>query len=179
MSRLAPLPMKEITDPELRDLITRCEELGVPDPLFPRIIARVPGQAKAVLRALLMGHAEGSVDHRLKELMRIQLARFVEDPYFSELRSKRAQADGMTEDMVDSATDDYEDSELFTVAEKIALRYSDQLFLDATKVDKFFYDEMRKHYSEPQIMEIGSFVALYHAIQLFMKTLDARPLAAA
>jgi len=46
MSRLAPLELDQIEDPELRDLTAQCVELGVPDELFPRIIARVPAQAK-------------------------------------------------------------------------------------------------------------------------------------
>ena len=127
---------------------------------------------------LLEAHTQGNVPHRLKELMRIQLARFVDDPHFASLRSKQAVADGMTEEMIDAATDDYEDSEMFSEAERMALRFSEQLFLDADKVDNIFYDQMREHYSDAQIMEIGAFVATYYAIQLFMKTLNAQPVAA-
>ncbi len=178
MSRLAPLDLEDIRDPELRDLIVKCEELGVPGPVFPRVVARAPAQAKVVLAQLLEAHTQGNVPHRLKELMRIQLARFVDDPHFASLRSKQAVADGMTEEMIDAATDDYEDSEMFSEAERMALRFSEQLFLDADKVDNIFYDQMREHYSDAQIMEIGAFVATYYAIQLFMKTLNAQPVAA-
>ena len=80
--------------------------------------------------------------------------------------------------MVDAATDDYEDSGMFTEKERMALRFSEQLFLDADKVDKIFYDQMREHYSNAEIMEIGTFVATYYAVQLFMKTLNAQPVAA-
>ena len=179
MSRLAPLELDQIEDPELRDLTARCVELGVPDELFPRIIARVPEQAKALLAVMLELHTQGTVDHQLKEIIRIQLARFVEDPYFSALRSKQAIAAGLTEERIDAGCDDYEDSELFTEAERMALRFADQLFLDPDKVDAIFYDQMREHWTEAQIMEIGTFLAIYHAAHLFMKTLDARPLEAA
>lgn len=83
MSHIPPLTPEEIHDPELQALIQRCEELGVPDALFPRILARVPAHAKALLRALLVSHAEGSVDHRLKEVIRVQLARNAGDTYFA------------------------------------------------------------------------------------------------
>ncbi len=179
MSRLAPLELDQIEDPELRDLTAQCVELGVPDELFPRIIARVPAQAKTLLGVMLELHTKGMVDHQLKEIIRIQLARFVEDPYFSALRSKRAIAECLTEERIDAGCDDYEDSELFTEAERMALRFSDQLFLDPDKVDAIFYEQMREHWTEAQIMEIGTFLAIYHAAHLFMKTLDARPLAAA
>ena len=178
MSRLTPLELDQIEDPELHDLITQCVELGVPDELFPRIIARVPAQAKTLLGMMLELHTRGTVDHQLKEIIRIQLARFVEDPYFSNLRSKRALAEGLTEERIDAGCGDYEDSELFNDAERMVLRFADQLFLDPDKVDAIFYEQMREHWTEPQIMEIGSFLAIYHAAHLVMKTLDARPIAA-
>jgi hypothetical protein len=74
MSRIAPLPRGAITDPEMIELIAQSEKLGIPDDLFPRIIARAPEQAKPLMRALLQSHAQGNVDHRLKEIIRILLA---------------------------------------------------------------------------------------------------------
>ena len=179
MLRMQPLDLVEITDPEIHELLAECEEFGVPDALFVRIFARQPDQMKGMLRAMLVSHRDGSVDHKLKEIMRIQIARFAEDPYFSALRSKKAMAEGLTEEIIDAGCEDYEDSELFTEAEKVALRYAEQMFLDVSKVDKFFYDEMHKHYSDAEIMEIGAFIALFHGIHMVMRTFDARPLAAA
>ena len=179
MSRMTPLDASAVTDPELVELLGECEELGVPDPLFVQIFARSPDQLKPMLCAMLVSHRDGSVDHKLKEIIRIQLARVVDDPYFANLRSKKAIADGLTEEMIDIGCEDYEDSDLFSEREKVALRFAEQLFLDSTKVDKIFYDEMHKHWSDAEIMEIGSFVALFHGIHMVMKTYDARPLEAA
>jgi alkylhydroperoxidase family enzyme len=176
MPHIEPLAMEQITDPELLELMRRCEELGVPDPLFPRIAARVPSYAKAMLRALLMSHTEGNVDHRLKEIIRIQLARFAGDPYFSKLRSRKAKAAGLDEATIDAGCGDYDDDPRFTEAEKVALRYADQMYLDPEKVDKAFYDELKKHYTEPQIMELGAFIAFHYGMQTFMRTLGTGPL---
>ena len=176
MTRIAPLTDAEITDPELRDLIARGGALGVPDALFGRILARAPAQAKPLLKALLMSHAEGSVDHQLKEVIRIQLARFAGDAYFATLRSKRAAATGLTEARIDAGCDDYEDSALFTEAEKSALRYADQMYLDPHKVDGAMYADLKKHWTEPQIMELGAFIAFHYGMQVWMRSLGARPL---
>ena len=81
MPHIEPIELEEIRDPELRSLIARCEELGVPDALFPGILARVPAYAKALLRALVVSHAEGGVDHRLKEIIRVQLSRMASCVY--------------------------------------------------------------------------------------------------
>src|SRR5579863_10306737 len=106
MPHILPLALEQITDPELLDLIAQCERLGVPDALLPRILARVPSYAKAMLRALLMSHAQGNVDHRLKEIIRVQLARFAGDPYFSRLRSRKAADAGLDEATIDAGCGD-------------------------------------------------------------------------
>lgn len=173
MTHVEPLAPERITDPELRELIARCEQLGVPDALFPRILARVPAHAKALLRAMLMSHAEGNVDHRLKEIVRVQLARFAGDPYFSRLRSRPALEAGLAEAAIDAGSGDYDDDPRFSEAEKLALRYAEQMYLDPGKVDAAFYAELKKHYSEAQIMELGAFIALHYGMQVFMRTLGA------
>ena len=96
------------------------------------------------MRALLMSHAQGNVDHKLKEIMRILLARFASDKYFASLRSSKARAMGLTETRIDEGCFAYEDdSKGFSEAEKCALRYADLMFLDANQIDKAFYDEMK------------------------------------
>lgn len=177
MAFLEPLPMDQIEDAELRALIEKCDAAGVPDERFCRILARKPEQAKASLGAILYSHQEGNVDHKLKEIIRIQLARFCEDPYFASLRSKKALAEGLTEERIDAGCDDYDDSPLFNEAEKCALRFAEQMFLDASKVDKAFYDEMKEHYSEAEVMEIGTFIAVHYGVIKATRPLALAPAA--
>ena len=173
MTYVTPLSREAIIDPDMQDLIAQAEALGVPDDLFPRIVARAPEQAKPLMRALLMSHAEGSVDHRLKEVIRILLARFAGDRYFAALRSRKAREMGLDEARIEAGCGDYEDSDLFSEAEKCALRYADQMFLDASKVDAAFYAELKTHFTEPQIMELGAFIAFHYGMQMFMRSLGA------
>ena len=171
MTHVAPFPKEAITDPEMLDLIAQAEALGVPDDLFAHIMARAPEQAKPVMRALLMSHAEGNVDHRLKEIIRILLARFAGDKYFAALRSRKAREMGLDEERIEAAYNDYEAPGVFTEAEKCALRYADLMFLDASKIDEAFYAELKTHFTEPQIMELGAFIAFHYGMQMFMRSL--------
>lgn len=173
MTYVAPLPREAISDPEMKDLINQSEALGVPDDLFPRIVARAPEQAKPIMRALLLSHVEGNVDHRLKEIIRILLARFAHDRYFAALRSRKARAMGLDEKRIDDGCSTYEDSDSFTPAEKCALRYADLMFLDASQIDAGFYAELKTHYTEPQIIELGAFIAFHYGMQMFMRSLGA------
>jgi alkylhydroperoxidase family enzyme len=172
MTHIAPLPKEAITDPELRALMAEGEALGVPDDLFPRILARAPEQAVPLMRALLMSHARGNVDHKLKEIMRILLARFANDTYFASLRSTKAD---LTEARIDDGCFAYEnDDKGFTEAEKCALRYADLMFLDANQLDQAFYDDMKRYWSEAQIMELGAFIAFHYGMAMFMRSLGAK-----
>jgi hypothetical protein len=174
MTHIAPIPREAITDPEMLELIAQGEALGVPDNLFPRLLARAPDQAKPMLRALLMSFTQGNVDHKLKEIVRILLARFANDKYFASLRSRKARAMGLTEARIDEGCFEYEDdTKGFSAAEKIALRFADLMYLDANQIDKPFYDEMKKHWSEAQIMELGSFIVCHYGMQMFMRSMGA------
>ena len=176
MPHIEPLSPDEIRDPELLALIERCEALGVPDSLFPRIRARVPAYVKALLRALIVSHTEGNVDHRLKEIIRVQLARTAGDAYFAGLRSAQAAKEGLDEDTIEAGSGKFQDDPRFTAAEKWALRYAREMYLNPEKVDAAFYDEGKKHYTEAQIMELGAFIAFHYGMQAFMRTLGGAPL---
>ena len=173
MPHIAPLAPTEIQDPELLELIRRGEELGVPDALFPRILARAPAHAKALLRALLHSHIEGAVDHRLKEIIRVRLARTAGDPYFAGLRSARARLAGLDEARIEAGAGKFDDDPRFTAAEKWALRYAREMYLNPEKVDAAFYAEGKKHYTEAQIMELGAFIAFHYGMQAFARTLGS------
>jgi len=174
MTHVAPLALEAITDPEFLELIAQGKALGVPDDVFPRLIARANAQAKPILRAMLMSFTQGNVDHKLKEIVRILLARFANDKYFASLRSRKARDMGLTERRIDEGCFEYEDAlKGFSEAEKCTLRFADLMYLDPSQIDKAFYDEMKKHWSEAQIMEIGSFMVCHYGMQMFMRSLGA------
>ena len=171
MTHIQPLRIDEVGDPELKTLIERCGRVGVPGSDFALILARAPAHARALLDAMLLSHTGGNLDHRLKEIIRVQLARRAGDPYSSRLRSGPAVREGLDEAAIAAGCEDYERSPLFTEKEKWALRYADQMYLNSASVAAAVYDGMKKHYSEAEIMELGAFIALWYGMQVFMRTL--------
>ncbi len=176
MPIIEPLDPESIEEKGWERIMERTAETLAPDALFSRIMARVPGYAGALHEAMHRSHAMGGVDHKLKEMIRIQLARTAQDTYFANLRSGQARKEGLTEERIEAACGDFENDPRFTEAEKWALRFSYWMYRDPARLDKAFYDEGKKHYSEAQIMEIGAMVALHYGLQVFMRTLDAYPM---
>ena len=171
---IAPLDAEAVRDPELQLLLKRCEALGVPDAAFTHILARVPVYAKALLKAMLVSHTEGSVDHRLKEIIRVQLALTANDKYFAELRSSQARAQGLNEARIAAGSGEFETDTHFTAAEKWALRYAREMYTNPENVNAAFYAEGKTHYSEAQIMELGAFIAFHYGMQAWARTLNLR-----
>ena len=166
---------RESIDPGLDDALSQAEALGVPDDLFFRVLGHVPGYTEALYDALHRSHAEGDVDHRLKEIIRVRLARQANDPYFARLRSSAAAELGLDEATIEAGCGDFESDSRFSEAEKWALRYASLMFTAPNSVGKAFYDEGKTHYTEAQIMELGAFIAFHYGMQLFFGTLKGLP----
>lgn len=170
------VPLEEIAQSNLQKLVDQAHDLKVPDPLFFQIMAHAPGYTEALFDALNRTHVEGNVDHKLKEIIRVRLARQAKDTYFSNLRSEMAKEQGLTEEMIDAGCGDFENDDRFTAAEKWALSYAALMYTEPKKVGADFYNEGKTHYSEAEIMELGSFIAFHYGMQVFMRTLNAFPL---
>ena len=175
MAIIDPVALDDIEEPGLKKLLAEAEALGVPDSQIYQIMAHAPEYAKALGDAMHKSHRDGNVDHKLKEIIRIQLARLAEDPYFGGLRSSPAQAAGLTEEEIDAGSGTFEDDDRFSDAEKWALRYAFLMYREPRKVNAAFYAEGKAHYSEAQIMELGAFIAFHYGMQVFMRTLNVAP----
>lgn len=170
---VAPLDQAEAEKRGLGELIERSEAEGVPGGRFMRLLGHVPGYAEAIGDAMRQSHIEGNVDHRLKEIVRVQLARTANDPYFAGLRSTKGLEQGLTEDSIDAGSADFESDDRFSAAEKWALRYAYLMYRSPERIDHSFYEEGKEHFSEAEIMELGGMIALHYGMQRFMATLPA------
>ncbi len=175
MAVVEPLARTEIERVGLGDAVAEAEALGVPDDLFFRILGHAPGYAEALYDSLHRSHAMGDVDHKLKEIIRVRLARQANDPYFARMRSNAAAEAGLDEATIEAGCGDFETDARFSEAEKWALRYASLMFTTPKKINKAFYDEGKTHYTEAQIMELGSMIAFHYGMQLFMGTLKGLP----
>ncbi len=176
MPIIEPVAIEDIESPKLLEMIDQARELQVPDEQFLQIMAHAPGYGEALFDAMYKSHALGAVDHNLKEIIRIQLARHAQDPYFSALRSQKAIEAGLTEELIEAGCGDFEDDDRFSPAEIWALSYARLMYTEPKKVNAEFYDRGKALYSEAEIIELGAFIAFHYGLQLFMRTLKVTPL---
>ena len=82
----------------------------------------------------------------------------------------------MSEELLDEGIDHYAESGRFTAAEKVALRYSELMSVNPDAVDAAFFEELRKYYSDDEIVELGAFIGFNLGYHTFFGTLKFYPL---
>lgn len=61
-------------------------------------------------------------------------------------------------------------------AEKVALEYSELMQFNPEEIDEAFYDRLREHYTEAEIVEPGAFIGFNVGYRTFFRTLDFYPM---
>jgi hypothetical protein len=82
----------------------------------------------------------------------------------------------LTEELLDEGIDNYAASERFSAADKAALRYSELMATDPDKIDAAFFDQLHRHYSDEEIVELGAFIGFNLGYHTFFGTLKFYPL---
>ncbi len=171
MPRLRYIEENEMTD-EARELIAQAERTGAPDPRVVSIMVRNPKAGMAWVRYWNELLYDGLLPHTLKELCRIRISVAHRCGYCSTVRSKVAQAEGLAEDKV-AQLDDFENSDAFTAREKAALRYATMFKNGDDEVDSDdVYDQLRRYFSEEEIIELGLFCAETDGAGKFVRSLQ-------
>lgn len=151
MTRLVSLPVEQ-WDPELREL-AQADALPEVQQKMLGVYANAPALAKPFLR--FTGEMGGAftLRRRLLELVRLRIAFHNQCRSCMAVRYESALADGLTEDAVCSLEKPYEAPDL-TDAEKAALRYADLFATNHLAITDEVIDELRRHYSEQEIVEL-------------------------
>ena len=66
----------------------------------------------------------------------------------------------------------FRESDRYSGREKAALAWTEAIALDATKADDALWAELHHQFSEPELVELGFFVALTLGQQRWISTLD-------
>ncbi|MFC0080780.1 carboxymuconolactone decarboxylase family protein [Aciditerrimonas ferrireducens] len=145
---------EQVTDFELREVIERAAVTKSPPPSWYRTMGHNPDVAKEFARYWDLLHRGGLVEHRIKELCRLQIAQIIGCEFCFRQASEPA---GITEEeKMSCALPNWEHPDPRTRA---ALHYARTLTLDDGR-DREVYEELRQHYSNAEIIELAAFFML-------------------
>lgn len=167
--RISYVPL-EAMDEEMRGEMERCRREGTPRPESSAIRAHVPACFWAFAMSWEAIFRDGVGDHAIKELCRAYVSRSVKCEYCGNQRSEKARAQGLREAQYDDLLN-FEKSERLGEREKAALAYAEAITwrLDT---DDGFWERLGRHFSEPELVELGCFIALTMGQQSWLRLLN-------
>ena len=112
----------------------------------------------------------GVCDHAIKELCRVYVSRTVKCEYCGNQRSEQARAQGLSEGQYDDLLN-FERSERLSDREKAALAYAEAITWRLDSGDEL-WERLHQHFSEPELVELGCFIALTFGQQSWIRLLD-------
>ncbi len=125
-----------------------------------RYFAHCPEQALGLMGFGGALKRNRSLPERLVELVRLRVAFFNQCRSCMAIRYSDAVADGVTEGLVCSLERPQE-AENLSAAEKAAIRYGELMATDHLAIDGTVYGDLRQHFSEAQIVELGMTIAFF------------------
>lgn len=168
MPRIPYPDLESIEDEEIRSILQRAARVGTPRPESQAIRAWVPAVIKTFSAAWMETFVDGVLDHELKELCRVYVTKTVDCGYCAAQRSTDAAVEeSHYDDLLDFAS-----SDRYSDREKAALAYTDAIVWDSNLATDEVWENLRSHLSEPEIVELGFFIALTSGQQRWIKTLQ-------
>jgi len=134
------------------------------------IISRQPKIAEA-LAALNAALRSGTLPPRLLELVRLRIAFHNQCRSCMSVRYQSAIDDGLTEDVVCSLERPADAPDL-SDAERAALKFADLFATNHLAIDDSIYDELRHHFTEDELVELGVHCAVALGVGRLSATWD-------
>jgi alkylhydroperoxidase family enzyme len=123
------------------------------------ILAHRPDVAAGIGAAMEALRTNSTIGNRTTELIRLRIAFHNQCRSCMAVRYPESFDDGLTEELVCSLERPDESPDL-TDGERAALRFADLFATDHLRIDDEVYDELRRYYTEDQLVEIGLICAI-------------------
>lgn len=168
--RISYVDPATITDRDMLAEFDRCRREGTPRPESQAIRAHVPAAFWSFAQTWDAVFRNGVMDHAIKELCRVYVSRSVKCEYCGNQRSMKSATQGLIEaDYKDLL--DFENSSRYDARQKAALAYTEAITWDL-EADEALWARLKRHFTEPQIVELGYFVAITMGQQRWLRTLN-------
>jgi len=167
--RISYVPLEQM-DADMRKEMERCQREGTPRPESSAVRAHVKACFWFFANSWRDLFKNGVLDHSIKELCRLYISRSVQCDYCGNQRSVKAAGAGMIEDDVKDLLN-FEKSTRYSERQKAALAYAEAIawHLDT---DDAFWQRMHRHFSEPELVELGCMIGLTLGQQSWLRLLN-------
>jgi alkylhydroperoxidase family enzyme len=168
--RISYVDPATISDEKMLGELDRCRREGTPRPESQAVRAHVPACFWSFADTWRQVFHSGVVDHSIKELCRVYVSHSVKCEYCGNQRSIKSAKAGLVEaDYKDLLN--FESSDRYDARQKAALAYAEAITWD-TPADDRLWERLHTHFSEPELVELGYFIAITMGQQRWLRTLN-------
>jgi alkylhydroperoxidase family enzyme len=168
--RISYVDPATVEDERMLAEFDRCRREGTPRPESQAIRAHVPATFWSFANTWDAVFRNGVMDHAIKELCRVYVSRSVKCEYCGNQRSVKSAKQGLVEaDYMDLLN--FEKSPHYDERQKAALAYTEAITWDLA-TDDALWQRLKRCFTEPQIVELGYFVAITMGQQRWLRTLN-------
>jgi alkylhydroperoxidase family enzyme len=166
--RISYVPLEQM-DERMRQEMARCAAEGTPRPESSAVRAHAPNAFWAFADSWKAIFVEGVLDHSIKELCRVYISRTVKCEFCGNQRSVKASSAGLLEQQYDDLLN-FEDSANYDDRQKAALSYAEAIAWPI-EADDAFWERLKLQFTEPELVELGCFIALTFGQQSWIRLL--------
>ena len=166
--RISYVPV-EAMDERMQEEMQRCAREGTPRPESSAVRAHAPNAFWAFADSWKAVFHQGVCDHSIKELCRVYVSRTVKCEFCGNQRSIKATTAGLLEQQYDELLN-FESSDRYDDRQKAALAYTEAIVW-RLETDDAFWERVHSHFTEPELVELGCFVALTFGQQSWIRLL--------
>jgi alkylhydroperoxidase family enzyme len=165
---LSYVPLERM-DERMQEEMHRCAREGTPRPESSAVRAHAPNAFWAFADSWKAVFHSGVCDHGIKDLCRVYISRTVNCEFCGNQRSEKATAAGLAEQQYDELLN-FESSDRYDERQKAALAYAQAIAWGEADLDGL-WQRLRAHFSEPELVELGCFIALTFGQQSWIRLL--------
>ncbi len=160
MAHLDPLEYDDINDPEIRSTIKNYEELRGFVPNSIRTMARRPSLVKAFMQLNKAVLYEGTVPEATKMLVSLAVSLSTGCLYCQSHMANLSSIYNVSDEKI-AALLNFEDSDLFSEAEKAAINLAFRSASQPNEAQQADFDRLLEHYTEGEVVELVGTAALF------------------
>ena len=173
MARVRYIEEEAADNPIVKEAFERMREKRGKVTNIYKALAHKPNILKTIGPFVASVQQPDELDAKLKERIILRVSGINRSAYCSHAHRQISAKMGFTEDEIDEmgnpATANIDQSE------KAALRYAEAMTVNPGNIPEDVFDDLKKYYSDSQIVEITAIAALYNMINRFNEALKLDP----
>jgi uncharacterized peroxidase-related enzyme len=171
--RISRLEIEQV-DPETGKIYeTYLQERGNVPNMF-RTVAHRPEIFRTMIAHFRAVMNTGTVPVKLKELVIVRTSQLNHCDYCLASHTVLAAKLGWSDEQIADLAN-FRSRDDFTAAEKLALELAERATLDSKTVDDAFWNQLREHYDEGEIIELLAAIGLFNYFNRFNNALHMEP----